>query len=112
MFLMMEVPLYRMRVFSGWGVIPMDFCITQLQAHGPSRTCIESNKEEEEEGGGGEEEAVPDAGENRPLDAVRGFRSPQILGCYVTKCAPHLALKLTAWGTLTFDERDALHRVG
>ena len=27
---------------------------------------------------------------------VLGFRSPQILGCYVTKFAPHKALKLIA----------------
>ena len=29
----------------------MNFCITQLKAQGPSRTCNESKEEEEEEGG-------------------------------------------------------------
>ena len=28
----------------------IDFCITQLKAQGPSRTCNESKEEEEEEG--------------------------------------------------------------
>ena len=35
-----------------------DFCITQLKAQGPSRTCNESKEEEEEVGG--------DDGELRP----------------------------------------------
>ena len=29
---------------------------------------------------------------------------------YVTKFAPHTALKLIAWGKLTFDERVVAHR--
>ena len=30
----------------------------------------------------------------------------------VTTVAPHMALKLIAWGKLTFDERVVLHRAG
>ena len=36
---------------------------------------------------------------------------PQNSDGYVTKFAPHQALKLTACGKLTFDERVVLHRV-
>ena len=34
-----------------------------------------------------------------------------VSGCYVTKFAPHKALKITARAKLTFDERVVLHRV-
>jgi len=37
---------------------------------------------------------------------------PQNSGRYVTKCAPHKALKSNTWGKLAFDERVELHRVG
>ena len=47
-----------------------------------------------------------------PHGGVRGFRWGRIPGCYVTKPAPHEALKLIARGMLTFDERVVLHRVG
>ena len=33
---------------AGSYVRPIDSCTTQLEAHGPSRTCNESQKEEEE----------------------------------------------------------------
>ena len=33
-------------------------------------------------------------------------------GVYVTKFAPHEALRLIAGGKLTFDERVVVHRVG
>ena len=46
-----------------------------------------------------------------PLSGVRGSRPPSILGCYVTRFAPHLASKSIARGKLTFDERVELHRV-
>ena len=39
------------------------------------------------------------------------FRWGQSFGCYVTKFAPHRALKLIVSGKLTFDERVVLHRV-
>ena len=41
------------------------------------------------------------------------FRVPrdQILGCHVTKFAPHKAVKLVFGGKLTFDERVVVHRV-
>ena len=35
----------------------------------------------------------------------------RIPGCYVTKYAPHKALKLISRGKLTFEERVVLHRV-
>jgi len=40
-----------------------------------------------------------------PLGGVRGFRTPQSLGCYVTNRAPHKALKLITRCKLTFGER-------
>ena len=40
-----------------------------------------------------------------------GFIGAGFLGGYVTKFAPHTALKLIAWGNLTFDEWVVLHRV-
>ena len=46
-----------------------------------------------------------------PHEWLRGFRSPEILGWYVTKFAPHKALDLIACVKLAFDERDAVHRV-
>jgi len=36
-----------MLVPAGFGVWGVDFCITQLKAQGPSRTCNESKEEEE-----------------------------------------------------------------
>ena len=48
--------------------------------------------------------------QSRP-DSGLGLSHFQNLGCYVTKCAPHKALKLIASGKLTFDERVVLHRV-
>ena len=39
-----------------------------------------------------------------------GFVASNLEG-YATKCAPHKALKLIAYGKLTFDERVVLHRV-
>ena len=36
---------------------------------------------------------------------------PLNLGCYVTKFAPHKALKLIAWFKLTFDEMVMVSRV-
>jgi len=41
-----------------------------------------------------------------------GVSFVQIFGRYVTKRAPHQALKLIAWSKLTFDEGVVLHRVG
>jgi len=41
----------------------------------------------------------------------RGIIRPTVPGCYVTKFAPHEALKLIAWRKLTCDERVVLHRV-
>ena len=46
-----------------------------------------------------------------PLGGARGFHPPYILGCYVTKSAPHKALKLIVWCKLTFDGPVVLHRV-
>ena len=40
--------------------------------------------------------AGPLANAALPHGGLRKFRSPQILGCYVTKFAPHEALKLIA----------------
>jgi len=49
--------------------------------------------------------------ETRVAHRVIGVSSrPQVLGCYVTKFAPHKALKLIARGKLTFDERVVVHR--
>jgi hypothetical protein len=46
----------------------------------------------------------------RPLHGgQRGFRPPQILGCYVTKSASHQALKLITRSKLTFDSRVVVH---
>ena len=47
----------------------------------------------------------------KPLGGVRGLRCCRFGGCYVTKLAPHNALKSIAYGKLTFDERVAHHRV-
>ena len=44
---------------------------------------------------------------NPPHGGLRGLRSPQILGCCVTK----FALKLISWCKLTLDERVVVHRV-
>ena len=38
--------------------------------------------------------------------------SPRISEGYVTNGAAHTALKLMAWGRLTFNEKATLHRVG
>ena len=48
---------------------------------------------------------------DRPHIGVRGFRWGRIPGCYVTKFAPHTALKLIAQGEVTLDERVVHHRV-
>jgi len=53
----------------------------------------------------------PPASPTTPLGGLRGVRSGCFLGCYVTKCAPHKALKLIMRGKSTFDERLVLHRV-
>ena len=39
------------------------------------------------------------------------FRRPSFPGRYVTKFEPDEALKLIAWGKLTFDKRVVIHRV-
>ena len=39
-----------------------------------------------------------------------GFVTSELEG-YLTKCAPHRALKLIGWCKLTFDERAVVHRV-
>ena len=46
-----------------------------------------------------------------PIHSVEYEGFVDLLGCYVTKFAPHKALKLIAWGKWTFDERVVLHRV-
>ena len=62
----------------------IDFCITQLKAQGPSRTCNES-KEEEEEGRWGFDLALEaDVGpegraQDRALHQVAALHSPQLL---------------------------------
>ena len=50
-------------------------------------------------------------GFHRLHGGVRGCRSSSNPGCYVTKFAPHKALKLTTRCKLTFDERAEVHRV-
>ena len=45
-----------------------------------------------------------------PQGGLRGVRS-SILRCYVTKFAPHKALKLIASCKSTFNERSVVHRV-
>ena len=53
----------------------IDFCIAQLQAQGPSRTCIERNKEEED---------VPAVEERRRVEGLQGYlahkKQPLLLG--------------------------------
>ena len=46
----------------------------------------------------------------RGLVAFEDFLAREFEG-HVTKFAPHKALKLIAWGKMTFDERVVLHRV-
>ena len=45
-----------------------------------------------------------------PHGGAHGVRPPSIPGCFVTKYATHLALKLIARCRLTFDGRFVLHR--
>ena len=48
---------------------------------------------------------------NAAHGGLRRFLWGRIPGCYVTKFAPHMALKSSAGGKLTFSERVAVHRV-
>ena len=69
------------------------------------------NSDDRERGRGGGEGAGQE-GEVLARDVVLRQREYlQMLGCYVTKSAPHKALKSIAWDKMTFDVRVVLHRV-
>jgi len=79
----------------------IDFCITQLKAQGPSRTCNESKEEEERGGAGAGRHADVQSRRLHPavLGGSRGRRS-QTVGRDCLTCAKLVAQVLA--GTLTF----------